>query len=185
MVVYTRGQFSDKAIEVDNLEADNNALPRANGWLSNFTLVGHQGSPAVATDLVNPRRGTMFSWFNFIFTLGGAGGIDMDNSATATAGAGGLTRIDNSLFWDNGAAATEVIDASTGAGIGDGHFRCEDAEWDNTLGVPAGGMTLNGHILAAPTGWTQNISNFRGTGFVGTNATTVIADPMLSEPNGL
>ncbi|MBK8128185.1 MAG: carboxypeptidase regulatory-like domain-containing protein [bacterium] len=182
VVVYCRGQFSDKAIEADNLEADNNALPRANGWLSNFTLVGHQGSPAANTDLVNPRRGTLFSWFNFIFTLGGAGGIDMDNSATAAAGAGGLTRIDNSLFWDNGAAATEVIDANTGAGIGDGHFRCEDAEWDNVNGVPAGGMTLNSHILAAPTGWTQNISNFRGTGFSGTNATTLIADPLLVNP---
>lgn len=182
VVVYTRGQFSDKAIEADNLEADNNALPRSNGSLSNFTIVGHQGSPAAATDLMNPRRGTLFNWFNFITTLGGAGGIDMDNSATASAGAGGLTRFDNSLFWDNGAVATEVIDGSTGAGIGDGHFRCEDAEWDNVNGVPAGGMTLNGHILAAPTGWAQNISNFRGTGFAGTNATTVIADPMLINP---
>ena len=32
-----------------------------------------------------------------------------------------------SMFWDNGGAATEVIDGTTGAGIGDGHFRCEDA----------------------------------------------------------
>lgn len=181
-VVYTRGAASDKGIEADNLEADNNATPRANGVLSNITFVGHQGSPAAATDLLNPRRGTKFNWFNFIVTLGGAGGIDMDNSATATAAAGGASRFDYSLFWDNGAAATEVIDPNTGAGIGDGHFRCEDAEWDNVNGVPAGGMTLNGHILAAPTGWTQNISNFRGTGFVGTNATTIIANPLLSDP---
>lgn len=184
VVVYARGAASDKGIEADNLEADNNALPRSNGTMSNCTFVGQQGSPAVQADLLNPRRGTLFNWFNFIVTLGGSGGIDMDNSATGTAGAGGASRFDYSLFWDNGGAATEVISGATGAGIGDGHFRCEDAEWDLVNCQTAAGFTVNGHILAAPTGWTQNISNFRGCGFVGTNATTVIADPLLVNPTG-
>lgn len=184
VVVYARGAASDKGIEADNLEADNNALPRSNGTMSNCTFVGQQGSPAVQADLLNPRRGTLFNWFNFIVTLGGSGGIDMDNSATGTSGGAGASRFDYSLFWDNGGAATEVIDGVTGAGIGDGHFRCEDAEWDLVNCVSATGFTVNGHILAAPTGWTQNISNFRGCGFVGSNATTLIADPMLADPTG-
>lgn len=198
VVVYCRGFvsqsapaiFSDKGIEADNKTTepgesnDYNAAPRAVSNLANFTLVGHQGVASLTqTNLANPRAGTQFNWFNMIFTLGGSGAIDMDNAETALAGVAGASRVDNCLFWDNGGAATEGISGATGAGIGDGHFFVEDAEWSlsPTCAAPAT-FPVNSHILAAPTGWTQDLANYRGCGFSGTNTTTVIADPMLVAP---
>jgi hypothetical protein len=182
--------FSDKCIEADNKtqepgeSVDYDALPRANSRLANFTLVGGQGVPNLTqTNLTNPRAGTQFNWFNMLFTLGGSGAIDMDNSQTALAGVGGASRVDYCQFWDNGGAATEVIDPTTGGGIGDGHFFVEDAEWDIANCQAPAAFPFNSWC-AAPTNWTQNIANYRGCGLVGANSTTIIANPNLLNPTG-
>ena len=43
-------------------------------------------------------------------------------------------------------------------------------------------MCVNTVGLFAPVGWTQDITNFRGCGAVGANATNHIVDPMLIAP---
>ena len=188
--VTQRRNVSDRCIEADNHTTepgesdDYDALPRSNSRLSNFTCVGGKGAVPQTSGsiLANPRAGTQFNWFNMLMTLGRGTALDVDNSPTHLAAVGGASRMDYCLFWDNGGAATEVIDASTPAGIGDGHFTVEDGEWDLTNCVAPAAYPVNSTTIAAPTGWTQDIASYRGCGFVGTNATTIIANPMLIDP---
>ena len=44
---------TDRGMELDNLEQDNNAEPRSGGTMMNFTLLGKAGELGI-----NPRRGT-------------------------------------------------------------------------------------------------------------------------------
>jgi hypothetical protein len=188
--VTARRNVSDRGIEADSKTTepgesnDYNALPRSNSRLANFTVVGGKGSPSAGTLGANPRAGTQFNWFNMIFTLAKSAAVDVDDSPTHLAGVAGASRLDYSLFWDNGGAGTEGIDASTGAGIGDGHFAVEDGEWDLVNCVAPAAYPVNSSTIAAPTGWTQDIAGYRGCGFVGSNATTIIANPMLTNPAG-
>jgi len=196
VVVQNRGPESDHCIEADNYENGYDYLPRSNPRLANFTIIhakdltptGNTGCTMLL------RRGTLFNIHNFVVTLGRLGGVDLDDSSTAwqasqnvdgnywTRTLNGNSVIDNSLFWNDGPTATETIDPSTPAGIGDGHFWVEDAEWDTINCRSTRKMCVNNTHMCAPTGWTQNIANYRGCGFTGFNTTTRIADPMLINP---
>ncbi|HEY3294538.1 MAG TPA: carboxypeptidase-like regulatory domain-containing protein [bacterium] len=198
VVIQTRGPESDHCIEADNYENGYDYQPRSNPTLANFTLIHAKDlTPTgnTGTDMML-RRGTRFNIHNFIVTLGRNGGVDFDDSSTAWQASqdvdglyyhripNGNSVFDNSFFWDNGPAATEVIDPSTPAGIGDGHFWVEEAEWDEANCRPTQRMCINNSTLCAPTGWTQDITNYRGCGFVGTNATNRVANPLLTNPRG-
>jgi hypothetical protein len=72
---------SDNGIEADNLKADNNAEPRSEPWLSNFTLVGSPGSSS--SDLgILLREGTGVHLMNSIIVGFGEACVDVDNDAT-------------------------------------------------------------------------------------------------------
>jgi hypothetical protein len=182
--IHVYAEFSDNGIEADNLEQDHNAVPNAEPYLANFTIFGKKGNAGgggEGNEGIQVRRGTKAHMYNMIMTNARGQGFDLDDASTANRASSapgvpnGNINLDYSIFWNNGAAATEVIDPSTGAGIGDGHFGVEDAE-NNVLAV-------NTIHIAAPVGWTQDISGFRGySGFVGTNATNRAADPLLINP---
>jgi hypothetical protein len=77
---------TDRGMELDNLEQDNDALPRSGGTMMNFTLLGKAGELGI-----NPRRGTAGHFCNFIVTDFDRC-LDIDSSATfAVAQAGDLT----------------------------------------------------------------------------------------------
>lgn len=80
---------TDRGMELDNLEQDNDALPRSGGVMANFTLVGKAGELGI-----NPRRGTGGNFSNFIVTGFGTC-LDIDSAATfAAAGSpGNLTGV--------------------------------------------------------------------------------------------
>jgi hypothetical protein len=80
---------SDRGFELDNLEQNNDALPRSGGVLANFTVLGRTGELGI-----NPRRGSGGNFSNFIVT-GFSGCLDIDDAATfAAAGApGNLTGV--------------------------------------------------------------------------------------------
>lgn len=196
VVIQNRGPESDHCIEADNYENGYDFLPRSNPRLANFTLIHAKdltptGNSGNAMQL---RRGTLFNIHNFVVTLGRLGGAELDDSSTAwqasqnvdgnywTRILNGNSVIDNSLFWNNGPLVTETIDSSTPAGIGDGHFWVEDAEWDLVNCRSTQKMCINITHICAPTGWTQDVASYRGCGFTGFNTTTRIADPMLINP---
>ncbi|MCX7834514.1 MAG: carboxypeptidase-like regulatory domain-containing protein [bacterium] len=186
VLIRQRAADSDCGIEADNLEQNHSATPYAHPNLSNFTIIGKKDLANHRTGTnpgMNLRRGTGFNLFNFIVTRSRGGGIDIDDSVTcwrASSAIGvlnGSSRIDYSIFWDNAqGAAAEGIDPTTGPGIGDGHFWVETNEWP-----PSNRFRINSLHLAAPVGWTQNLpsSNFAGSGFIGSNATNAVVDPLI------
>jgi hypothetical protein len=70
---------TDRGMELDNLEQDNDAEPRSGGVMANFTLLGKPGELGI-----NPRRGTGGNFSNFIVT-GFANCLDIDSAATFNA----------------------------------------------------------------------------------------------------
>jgi hypothetical protein len=77
---------TDRGMELDNLEQNNDALPRSGGTMMNFTLLGKAGELGI-----NPRRGTMGHFCNFIVSDFDRC-LDIDSTATfAVADAGDLT----------------------------------------------------------------------------------------------
>ncbi len=190
VVIHARVADADRGIEADNYEFGMDFNPRAHAYMSNFTIIGGEGTGSVGEYGATLRRGTEFDIDNFIVQACKKGAIDMDDAATSLNANGGLpfgqwyparTSIDYSLFWDNGTAASEGIDPTTPAGIGDGHFYYENSEWTNQASFP-----VNTYHIAAPVGWSQNTGDWRGSGdgSVGTNATNNCVDPMLVNPLG-
>jgi hypothetical protein len=77
---------TDRGMELDNLEQNNDALPRSGGTMMNFTLLGKTGELGI-----NPRRGTAGHFCNFL-VVDFSRCLDIDSSATfAVADAGDLT----------------------------------------------------------------------------------------------
>ncbi len=191
VVIRQTRELSDRGLECDNQSTDgggnHDAQPRSHPYLSNFTVIGKKGVTGTDGDnLITVRAGTEFYFRNFIVTRGRRDGFDLDDTATSLNGADGpadanhdSVSMDYSIFWDNGNAATEVIDPSTGAGIGDGHFEVADNEYDTPNCQPTAAFPINTIHIAAPTGWAQNISRFNGCGYAGINATNHVANPLL------
>ena len=191
VVIRTTRELSDRGMECDNQSTDgggnHDAQPRSHPFLSNFTLIGKKGVAGTDGDnLITMRAGTEFYVRNFIITHGRRDGFDLDDTATSLNGADApgdanhdSVSMDYSIFWDNGNAATEVLDVNSGAGIGDGHFEVADGEYDNVNCIPTAAFPINTIHIAAPTGWVQDLSRFRGCGYVGANNTNHAADPML------
>jgi hypothetical protein len=198
--VCVRGPESGHGIEADNYENGYDYLPRSNPTLANFTIISSLGNADDPNDddaAIMLRRGTLANMHNFIVTKGHLAGVDVDDSSTAWQASqnvdgiyyhrtpNGTLVLDNTIFWDNGQPATEVIDPSTPSGVGDGHFWVEDAEYDEANCRPNERMCINSTGLFAPVGWAQDIANFRGCGVVGANTTNHVLDPMLIGPTAV
>ncbi len=142
-----RGQFiivrgdpsaSDGAIEADNRDGDNAAVPRSSPTLANLTLVGDEGS--LASPGIVLRRGTHGRIFNSIVMGFPLSGIDIrDAESISGASADGLT-VANSIFFDNGPDGSAHADvANDGTMLPDA---LDEGPWlaarDNQLGVDPG-----------------------------------------------
>jgi hypothetical protein len=73
---------TDRGMELDNLEQDNDAEPRSGAVMANFTLLGKAGELGI-----NPRRGTGGNFSNFIVS-GFGSCLDIDSAATFDAAGG-------------------------------------------------------------------------------------------------
>ncbi len=81
---------ADRGIEADNLEQDNDALPRATPRMSNMTFIG--AAPGVGDTGIVLRRGTAGNYFNTVISNFVDASFDIDNDATyAQVAAGNLT----------------------------------------------------------------------------------------------
>ena len=88
---------TDRGMELDNLEQDNNASPRAQPKVANLTLIGKAGKIGI-----NPRRGTGGNFTNMIVT-GFSNCLDIDSGATFTAAGtpqnlSGVLTFENTIF---------------------------------------------------------------------------------------
>jgi hypothetical protein len=100
IIVRTDPSVSDSAIEADNRDGANSALPRSNPTLYNLTLVGDRGTPTPGMVL---RRGTYATIYDAI-VMGFAGGaLDIRNTDSVNGATTGDLTIANSIFFQNGA----------------------------------------------------------------------------------
>lgn len=105
MVAQQYEESAGRGIEADNLEDDNDAMPRSKPKLANLTIIGAKGND----EGILLRRGTGVNIYNAIITNAGAACLDIDDKATFTNAwdksgskfSGELT-IDNSII--NGCA---------------------------------------------------------------------------------
>ena len=101
VVVQQDGRDGDRGIEADNLQEDNDALPRANPNIYNFTLIGDPTIGEESTQGILLRRGTGVNLRNSIIQGFKKEGIDIDDEATYDQAVNGNLIVDNCIFFGN------------------------------------------------------------------------------------
>ena len=104
LAITQRGDDADNAIEADDNEFNNNALPRSNPQIYNITMCGdpdrNEGgeSPRAA----NLRRGTAFTIRNFLITGFKTVGFQIETTNTATTAQvdNGLSQMGSGVAWN-------------------------------------------------------------------------------------
>ena len=136
---------NDRGMELDNLEQNNDALPRSGGVMANFTLVGAPGELGI-----NPRRGTAGRFSNFL-VVGFDRCLDIDSSATfAVADAGELTFENTVLDCNTNIVENDEDTPDPWSVIGWFNGQRGNAQADVTLDgayLPAGSPYLGGYTL--------------------------------------
>lgn len=102
-VAIQRTGVSDKLIEADNFDDDNDALPRSSPMIANATFIGPAGKP----DLVEPsealrlRRGTGVHLTHFLVTLAKEEAVRVTEDSTLAL-VGGELQLENAILHDLG-----------------------------------------------------------------------------------
>ncbi|MEO8180056.1 MAG: hypothetical protein ABI895_14575 [Deltaproteobacteria bacterium] len=111
IIVRTDPGVSDAAIEADNRDKNNGAIPRSNPTLFNLTLVGDKGTSA-SPGLVL-RRGTFGAIHNAIVMGFPVAAIDIRDAESVDGATGDLLSVTNSIFFSNGAEGTAHADTKS------------------------------------------------------------------------
>jgi len=93
---------TDRGIEADNNENDNNLLPRSNPVLYNFTLIGDPRPETGGGAGIVLRRGTAGTLRNFIVIGFKRAGLDIQGGVSQALAQNGELVISHSIFWSNG-----------------------------------------------------------------------------------
>lgn len=91
------GDDADRGIEADNNGSNNDALPRSQPMLANFTIIG-AGEGADGSHGVLIREGTAAHIANFVVTGSPETCLDIDQTATFTQATAGESSVVNSVF---------------------------------------------------------------------------------------
>lgn len=128
VAITQRGDDADNGIEADNNEFNNNALPRSNPQLYNFTLCGdpdrNEGGEGPRAIIF--RRGTAFTFRNFLVTGFKTTGIQIETStATLEAINNGTSQLGAGVVWNvgvTGGSAGTPLHSSVAAFTNNGRF---------------------------------------------------------------
>jgi len=103
IVAQQYGDEANNGFECDNNAENNDAQPRSNPTIYNFTFIGDKGDSTHHSDIgMLIRQGTMGTWKNGIVMNFGDCGIDIDHAATFNnAWDAGNNRLNGSLAVDN------------------------------------------------------------------------------------
>jgi hypothetical protein len=160
VAITQRGDDADNGIEADNNEFDNNALPRAHPQLYNFTICGdpdrNEGGESVRATIF--RRGTAFTFRNFLVTGFKTSGPQIETTNNATTGQvdNGTTQMGAGVIWN----IPTPIHSSIASYVNSGRFpnvRANEDPGVSTTGCsnhespnfqPSGVATLAGGQLA-------------------------------------
>lgn len=116
-VVQQKGDDADRGIEADNLEENNDATPRANPTLYNFTFIGDPTNGEESKDGLLLRRGTAGTFRNFIVTGFKGYGVDIDDESTFDQAESGALTFNNSIFFNNAKGNFSEDSDDTDSGI--------------------------------------------------------------------
>jgi len=140
VAIHQRGDDADNGIEADNNEFNNGALPRSNPLLYNFTMCGDpdRNEGGEGPRAINFRRGTAFTFRNFLITGFKSVGIQIENTNTATTGQidNGTTQLGNGVVWGIGivgGAAGTALHSSVTPYVNSGRFPNVRANVDGGL----------------------------------------------------
>jgi hypothetical protein len=103
VAITQRGDDADNGIEADNSEFNNSALPRSNPQLYNFTICGdpdrNEGGESTRAAIF--RRGTAFTFRNFLITGFKTSGPQLETTNTATTGQvdNGTSQMGAGVIW--------------------------------------------------------------------------------------
>jgi hypothetical protein len=101
VVIQQDGNDADRGIEADNLQEDNDALPRAMPNLYNFTFIGDPTNGEESVQGILLRRGTGVNLRNSIVQGFKKDGIDIDDESTYDQAENGNLVVDNCIFFGN------------------------------------------------------------------------------------
>jgi hypothetical protein len=101
VAIHQRGDDADRGIEADGSEFNNNALPRSNPQLYNFTLCGDpdRNEGAESSIAATIRRGTAFTLRNFLITNFKTSGPQIVDAATINEINIGTSQMGNGVIW--------------------------------------------------------------------------------------
>ncbi len=101
VALHQRGDDADNAIEADNNEFNNNALPRANPTIYNITMCGDpdRNEGAEGPRAANFRRGTAFTLRNFLVTGFKSTGLQISDASTSAQVDNGATQMGAGVAW--------------------------------------------------------------------------------------
>lgn len=129
LAVTQRGDDADNGIEADGNEFNNNALPRSNPQLYNVTICGdpdrNEGGESPRGTFW--RRGTAFTFRNFLVTGFKTTGLQLETTNTATTGQidNGTTQMGAGVVWNigvTGGAAGTALNSSVTPYVTSGRF---------------------------------------------------------------
>ena len=104
IAIHQRGDDADNAIEADNNEFNNHALPRSNPQIYNITMCGDpdRSEGGESPRAANIRRGTALTLRNFLITGFKSTGLQFETSNTATTGQidNGTTQVGAGVVWN-------------------------------------------------------------------------------------
>ncbi|HEY7905439.1 MAG TPA: hypothetical protein VIC53_00800 [Wenzhouxiangella sp.] len=92
------GDDADRGIEADNNGSNNDATPRSQPMLANFTIIGPGSATADGSHGVLIREGTAAKMANFLVTGSTETCFDIDQTATFTQATAGESSVVNSVF---------------------------------------------------------------------------------------
>ncbi len=101
IALHQRGDDADNGIEADNNEFNNNALPRANPIIYNITMCGDpdRNEGGEGPRAANFRRGTAFTFRNFLVTGFKTTGLQISDATTTAQVTEGLTQVGAGVAW--------------------------------------------------------------------------------------
>jgi hypothetical protein len=161
IAITQRGDDADNGIEADNNEFNNNVLPRSNPQIYNITMCGDpdRNEGGEGPRAANFRRGTAFTFRNFLVTGFKATGLQISDAATSAQVDNGTTQMGAGVAWGtpvnlHASVMTYVTSGRfpgirsgvTDAEVGLSSVGC--ANHDNPNFQPSGIATLAGGQLA-------------------------------------
>ena len=94
-------QFGERGIEADNNEFNNNSLPRSNPAIYNITMCGDpdRNEGGEGPRAANFRRGTAFTFRNFLVTGFKTTGLQISDATTTAQVTEGTTQLGAGVAW--------------------------------------------------------------------------------------